>query len=210
MGRFVNRVGQIFGRLKVVARVGTNQNKKVVWQCSCECGVEVCVPSGSLVTGNTTSCGCYLKERVTKHGGWNKSSYNTWRAMMRRCTVPTDKDYVRYGEKGITVCERWHNYADFAADMGEPIGDETLDRINPYGNYEPCNCRWALPSIQARNIRTPKKSKSGEKGVIQTHNGKWMASITAEKKRFYSTVRNTIAEAVVARKELEQLHWGVQ
>jgi hypothetical protein len=29
----------------------------------------------------------------------------------------------------------------------------TLDRINPNGHYEPTNCRWATPKIQATNQR---------------------------------------------------------
>ena len=208
MGRLVDRVGQVFGRLRVVERAGTDQNKKVVWRCACECGKEVCVPSGSLVTGNTTSCGCYQKERTTKHGGWRKSSYNTWRAMIRRCTVPTDKDYPRWGGKGIVVCQEWFDYTKFAADMGEPEGNQTLDRTDPYGPYTKENCRWASPLVQARNIRVPKDSESGVVGVIRTYGDKWLASITAGKKRFYGKSRDTIAEAAADRKELERLHWG--
>jgi hypothetical protein len=209
MGRFVNRVGQVFGRLRVIERAGTDQNKKVVWLCSCECGKELSVPSGSLVTGNTTSCGCYLKERITKHGGTGKGSYNTWRAMMRRCHNPKDKDYKRYGVMGITVAPEWHNYATFAEDMGEPEGAQTLDRINGYAGYSKSNCRWASPSTQARNIRVPKANKAGVTGVIKTYYGKWMSSITANKKRYYGPVRDTIAEAAADRKELERLHWAV-
>ena len=208
MGRFVNRVGEVFGRLRVLDRAGTDQNKKVVWRCACECGKEIIVPSGSLVTGNTTSCGCFFKERVTKHGGWRNASYNTWRAMIRRCTVTTDKDYPRWGGTGIKVCSEWMDYVKFAADMGEPEGSQTLDRINSYGDYTKDNCRWASPTIQARNIRTPKSSESGVTGVIKTYNGKWMASINAGKKRYYSPVRDTIAEAAADRKELERIHWG--
>jgi len=208
MGRFVDRVGQVFGRLRVLDRAGTDQNKKVVWRCACECGNEVVVPSGSLANGNTMSCGCYFLERVTKHGGTNKGSYNTWRAMMRRCYKTQDKDYLRYGGKGVTVDERWHDYASFAADMGEPSGEETLDRINTYGNYEPNNCRWASLQIQARNIRTPKSNKAGVTGVIMVYAGKWMASITANRKRYYAPVRGTLSEAASDRKELELLHWG--
>ena len=209
MPKFIDRTGQRFGRLLVVEEAGRNALKKVLWKCACDCGSTVVRVSGDLVTGNSVSCGCYLKEKITKHGGWKKASYNTWRAMMRRCYKQQDKDYPRYGGKGVVVCSQWHDYKNFAADMGEPNGDETLDRVDPYGDYTPENCRWAKPTVQARNIRVPKSSVSGVKGVTSVYGGKWMASITAGKKRFYSKVFITIEEAAAARKELERLHWGV-
>jgi hypothetical protein len=208
MPRLINRVGDRFGRLTVIAHAGRNKLKKVLWQCQCDCGKTVNVPSGSLVTGNTTSCGCFLKETITKHGGWQKSSYNTWRAMMRRCYNLKDKDFSRYGAVGVTVCLDWHDYATFAKDMGEPSGAETLDRIDPYGNYTPENCRWASLPTQARNTRVRKNSDTGVTGVHKRGN-KFLAEITAKKKKYYSKVCTTLEEAAKARKELERLHWGV-
>lgn len=61
--------------------------------------------------------------------------------------------YQMYGGAGIKVCDRWINsFTDFLADMGErPLG-KTLDRWpNPFGNYEPGNCRWATIYEQRRN-----------------------------------------------------------
>lgn len=208
MPKFVDRKGQRFGRLLVVEEAGRNALKKVVWRCLCDCGKETVVPSGGLVTGNTTSCGCFLKEKITKHGSWKKASYNTWRAMMRRCYKQHDKDYPRYGGKGVSVCERWHDYQNFAADMGEPVGDETLDRKDVYGNYEPGNCRWAGVQTQNRNLRVRATSKTGVTGVSQTVHGTYMAKVTVLKKSFYSKCFKTIEEAIAARKELERLHWG--
>lgn len=208
MGKFVDRTGQVFGRLTVVRRSGTSAYLKVMWECVCTCGAITHVPSGSLVSGNTTSCGCFLKEKITKHGGWNSSSYNSWRAMVRRCTNPADKNYPRWGGTGIKVCPAWMSYPQFRADMGEPSGDQTLDRIDPYGDYTPENCRWASATAQARNIRVPKRSTSGVIGVVQTKSGTWMAYITANKRRHYSKVFATIEEAAAARKELERIHWG--
>ena len=208
MPKFVDRKGQRFGRLLVTEEAGRNDLKKVMWRCLCDCGKETVVPSGGLVTGNTTSCGCFLKEKITKHGGWKKASYNTWRAMMRRCNNPNDKDYPRYGGAGVSVCERWHDYLSFAADMGEPVGSETLDRKDPYGNYEPGNCRWASLPTQARNTRVRKNSESGYVGVHR-RGGKWLAEITAQKKKYYAPLAGTLEEAVAARKNLERLHWGI-
>ena len=209
MPKFVDRTSQRFGRLVVVEEAGRNASKKVMWRCLCDCGKETVVPSGGLVTGNTTSCGCFLKEKITKHGGWQKASYNTWRAMMRRCYKQQDKDYCRYGGKGVSVCDRWHDYSNFAADMGEPSGDETLDRIDVYGNYEPANCRWAGVRTQNRNIRVRATSTTGVTGVSKTASGTYMAKLTVGRKSFYSKCFATLEEASAARKELERLHWGV-
>jgi hypothetical protein len=204
--KLVDRTGQRFGRLVVLEQAGRTASKKVLWKCKCDCGNETQTDSGSLVTGNTESCGCILKEAITKHGGWKKSSYNTWRAMIRRCNNPKDKNYPKYGGKGVSVCPEWLDYATFAKDMGEPQGDETLDRIDVYGNYEPSNCRWAGLTQQARNVRVRANSETGVTGVVLYKN-RYYAKITVKKKNYYSKVFNTIEEAAEARKELERIHW---
>jgi len=95
--------------------------------------------------------------RIT-HGhtcnGVKSHTYKVWRSMMQRCYRKKEKAYPRYGGKGITVCERWHSFANFLSDMGETPDGLTLDRIDGFGNYEPSNCRWATTSQQARNKRT--------------------------------------------------------
>ena len=208
MPNFIDRTGQVFGKLTVVEQAGRDKLKKVLWRCKCECGNDTVVISGSLVTGNTTSCGCFLKETITKHGGWKNASYNTWRAMMRRCYKPQDKDYPRYGGVGVTVCPQWHEYARFVADMGEPAGDETLDRRDAYGDYTPENCRWAGVQTQNRNVRVRLSSKTGVTGVSKTVSGSFMAKVTVGRQSFYSKCFATVQEAAAARKELERLHWG--
>lgn len=203
--KLVDRTGQRFGKLVVLEQAGRNALKKVLWKCHCDCGNETVVVAGSLITGNTESCGCVIPNY--KHGGTNKGSYNSWRAMVRRCTNPQDKDYKRYGAKGISVCPEWMDYTTFKNAMGEPFGTETLDRIDPSGNYDPSNVRWASPTVQARNIKPPKTSKTGVTGVL-FHGNKYYAAITLKKKKHYSKMCNTIEEAAAARKELERIHWA--
>ena len=205
MARFVDRTGQKFGKLTVLYHAGKNKLNKILWQCRCDCGNELPIVAGSLVTGNTKTCGC-VKPNF-KHGGSKKYSYNTWRAMMRRCNVPTDKDYLKYGARNIKVAEEWHDYQKFVADMGEPQGSQTLDRINPYGDYSKDNCRWASVAVQARNTRVRPNTKSGYTGV-HFRSGKWYAEITYQKRKYYSKACLSIPEAAAARKELERIYWG--
>ncbi|MGC4018924.1 MAG: hypothetical protein QM793_06670 [Muricomes sp.] len=75
--------------------------------------------------------------------------------MRQRCNNPKNTGYYLYGGRGVKVCERWENsFENFIGDMGKaPSEDHSIDRINPFGNYEPGNCRWATDKEQANNKR---------------------------------------------------------
>lgn len=133
------------------------------WLCRCACGVEKLVLAQSLQlalrseTGGSRSCGCLAIERSVRHGhnrGQQPTSeYMAWLAAKKRCANPRNASFHRYGGRGIRMCERWRDsFETFLEDMGaKPVPDFSLDRINPDGDYEPGNCRWAPLQVQSRN-----------------------------------------------------------
>lgn len=87
-----------------------------------------------------------------KHGGHGTLTYARWKSMMQRCNDPNHVGYDRYGGRGIVVCERWHQYRAFLADMGECPGKHmTVDRLKNEIGYQPGNCQWATKADQNRH-----------------------------------------------------------
>lgn len=81
--------------------------------------------------------------------------YLKWCAMKRRCFNKNEKCYKNWGGRGITVCEKWLSFENFARDMGPSFKPGlSLDRIDVNGNYEPNNCRWVTLAEQNRNKRS--------------------------------------------------------
>lgn len=55
----IDLTGRRFGRLTAVRMTDARTSKgSVVWQCRCDCGKMIEVPSDSLIYGNQQSCGC--------------------------------------------------------------------------------------------------------------------------------------------------------
>jgi hypothetical protein len=75
--------------------------------------------------------------------------------MLQRCTNPNNTKFHLWGGRGIKVCKRWRDFANFFADMGKrPSRKHSIDRYpDMNGNYEPTNCRWATAKQQSANSR---------------------------------------------------------
>lgn len=102
--------------------------------------------------------------------------------MKQRCVDSNHASWPNYGERGISVCERWiNNFQNFLDDMGEPDPGLTIERRNNDGDYEPANCRWATLKEQAQNKRNNR---------ILTHDGVSMTITEWEEKTGIS--RSTI------------------
>lgn len=148
-------IGEEFGAFVVVAeRPAKRNNSRWLFRCK-HCGTEkeMYVYDARRVKG----CGCRKRGRL-RHGhaysaSWTPT-YSTWVRMRERCRDENHVSYPWYGGRGITVCDRWdESYEAFLKDMGERPAGHSIDRIDPDGNYEPSNCRWATREVQRSNQR---------------------------------------------------------
>ncbi len=171
--------GKRFGRLTVVKPTGESRNRSVMWECLCDCGNRTFLPTPSLTTGNTRSCGCLHKEQLSNqqfvHGeslNGETRLYQTWKNMRGRCHKINSPDYKNYGGRGITVCKEWDSFIsfkDWAALSGyrDPSPHEeirfhlTIDRIDNDGNYEPSNCHWITKSENSIKANVNRKTFDG-------------------------------------------------
>lgn len=183
--RRTDLTGMRFGRLKVLSFDHFKYKKKPngyeykvkVWLCECDCGTQKLVEHSSLTSGNTQSCGCYMKEhqhefikQYTKPLNHPRSHrlHEIWIGMKERCNNPRNQSYKHYGGRGIKVCEEWNdihggydNFFEWAMSNGY-ADDLSIDRINVDGDYEPNNCRWSTRRTQSLNKRDT---------LYLTHNG---------------------------------------
>jgi hypothetical protein len=142
--------------------------------CECKCGNKKIVSKYDYNSGKTRSCGCLIREFNSKRGQYYDGScygderlsgidkkilekiFNSYKAMMARCTNPLNHNYPNYGGRGICVCDEWVKdkaaFVIWSVKNGFEIG-KSIDRIDVNGNYEPGNCRYITQYEQARNTR---------------------------------------------------------
>jgi hypothetical protein len=179
-----DHTGLIYNRLTVIKEV-PSKNTNPNWLCQCSCGNLITTTSSNLKNKNTTSCGCFKKDIVTKHGDVYTRLYAIHQSMLQRCNNSKNTNYKHYGDRGITVCDTWMDYNNFKewALLNGYTDILTIDRIDVNKGYYPENCRWADHTIQARNKNINPKNTTGYFGVYFSKSiNKYTAQICIEGK----------------------------
>lgn len=188
--------GKKYGRLTVL------KVEKQFANAVCDCGKKWKGTRRSLSAGNTKSCGCLRDEKIgdrsLKHGHKRNYKptkvYRAWQLMKTRCTDSTNKNWDRYGGRGITICRRWllgedgkSGFECFALDVGDPpTQDHTLERPDNSKGYSPKNIKWASRLEQGNNkCNNVKFTAFGETLTIP----RWAAKVGLNAMTLYERIR---------------------
>lgn len=159
-------VGEKIGRLTVKKIIPSNVYSSYIHaECVCECGKITHPQARDLVNGKIKSCGCLsldkIHEKNKKHNMSGSQLHNVWKGINQRCNNPNSTSYKNYGGRGISICEEWsgeHGFENFykwaveaGYDESKSRAEQSIDRIDVNGNYEPSNCRWADIETQSYN-----------------------------------------------------------
>lgn len=157
----VDLTGHRNGRLTIVEKADKGRSW---WVCKCDCGNVVTLQAWKAVKNK--SCGCLERENrinlasfTRTHGMTETRLYSVWCGIKDRCFNPNTEHYDRYGGRGITMCDEWKNSFESFRDWAYSVGfrddssgrEQSIDRIDVNGNYEPSNCKWASCKEQMRN-----------------------------------------------------------
>jgi hypothetical protein len=165
-------VGLQYGSVKIydpqVFWLGARHRRFIHVLCECvTCGYRNLISLQNLQTGKTKGCrSCNQPEPV--YPMW---LYNRVQAMRARCCSKSNEQYAAYGGKGVEF--RFSGVKQGTVwimdNLGLPDFSSTidrsriqLDRIDPYGHYEPANLRWLSVELNQQN-------KRGNQCVARTH-----------------------------------------
>lgn len=151
-------IGNVYGDLQIIRFIKRQSgNRKYEAKCLvCGRTHEVWIKDVKKGVGITHKhCSWFLPKNND-----TKRLRTIFKGIIDRCNNPNNEHYDVYGGRGITC--QYVNFIDFYDDFYESYiehktlyGEKntTIDRINPNGNYEKNNMRWATWEIQLQNKR---------------------------------------------------------
>jgi hypothetical protein len=163
-----------FGRLTVVARVGSDRRGRAAWLCQCACGNQVTVIGKNLINGNTKSCGCYSRERsaethfvgltdrqfgrlkVIEQGGWHTYASGSNREAKWRCRCACGKEVTVRGadltSRHTTSCgcRRSEDHNQFLLPLGARVSN-----LKSHARERSIYCELADGTVDALTVAQP-------------------------------------------------------
>lgn len=159
-------LGQRFGRLLVTKLVGSDKNRKILWECLCDCGNRSITRTNDLLRFKVISCGCFRNEAVLPNikKAYEKSAITRFKGVGDLSGLYINR--VKRGaldrklEYSITPEYMWSLYLKqeckcaltqipIFLNKHKRIGEQTasLDRIDSQKGYIEGNVQWVHKDI---------------------------------------------------------------
>ena len=146
-GKFVNEIGNRYGKLIVIAKDEelSIKNHRAYWICKCDCGNYKTVSSKCLRSGKTKSCGCLIshgEEKISNYFHNNKIDFQS--------------------QYGVSINGKWYRY-DFAIlENKKPI---KLIEYHGIQHYDDKNLHWGKPSSLIKERDEIKRNWAKENNI---------------------------------------------
>jgi len=198
--KFRDITGQRFGKLIALSPTEERKDGNVVWKCRCDCGNLYYQNGRNLVRGFSKHCGCEERSgNPAEFRDITDQKFNRLTALF-----PTEKRT----SSGSVI---WHCICDCGKETN--VSETAL----VHGSQISCGCRMQevgkelagyLHFIDGTCIEFLKRKQrsdnsTGYTGVYRTGNGKYKASITFKKTRYYLGAYDTFEEAKQVRQNAE-------
>lgn len=213
----IDLTGKRFGRLVVVRETDERCGSSVIWQCACDCGHASKVPSTSLITGNTKSCGCLQKEQVTN---LNKSDISGQIYGRLTAIHPTERrdasgsivwkcecscGNMSHVSVGALKNGSTQSCGCLSLEVKRELGKESILKVHDFNKKNELVEGTLLNSL---NKKVGKNSKSGIKGVHWNNKRRvWVAVIIFKRKSIFLGHYSNVDDAIKARKEAEEKYF---
>jgi hypothetical protein len=84
--------------------------------------------------------------------------------MNSRCFNPNNERYKDWGGRGITICDWWRVFKNFAADMISRPEGKSIDRIDNDGHYSCGKCDHCIREGWKMNVQWSTSAEQTEPG----------------------------------------------
>lgn len=210
-----------YGKLTTQYICGRTKNRNRIWHCICDCGNEIDVATGSLVSGNTKSCGCLHKNSMREYGESHRrlNVYDLTGDYGIGYTSKGEEFYFDKEDYDLIKPYTWYfNTEGYVITiafgktirmhiliMNSPKGKD-VDHINHnVSDNRKSNLRICEHYQNIINTKNYSNNTSGRKGVSwDKSRNKWIVSICVNRKQIYLGRFEDFEDAVQVRELAEQ------
>ena len=223
--------GKTFGFLTAIEPTEKRYRKDVIWSCQCSCGNKIEVAAARLISGNTLSCGCILKQHL------DRANKNIDRTSIRQSLEEkVESTRAESGYTGVTKKrDKWHAYIRYKgqyyslgcytllqdavrarAEAKKRVQDDAMALLEIYeANHKDDPALPSKSTFVKQPLNAPVgKDLSGEpvlrsnntSGCVGVHlkKGKWQATIAHNKARYSLGCYENKEDAIRIRKMAEK------